>query len=156
MPGHWEGDLIIGAGGHSQVGMLTERTTRYTMLFPLPRGPFRTRGAQLARPVDPSPPGASASIVDLGQRTRDGRTPRSFASRPNIDVFFCDPGHPWQRGTAENTIGLVRAYLPKGTDLSRYNQRRLDNIAVMLNERPRKTLNWQSPAEAYAQRLAVQ
>jgi IS30 family transposase len=74
----------------------------------------------------------------------------------DIDIFFCDPGHPWQRGTAENTIGLVRAYLPKGEDLSGYSQRQLDEIAVMLNERPRKTLGWRSPAEAYAELLTVQ
>jgi IS30 family transposase len=74
----------------------------------------------------------------------------------DLQVYFCDPGHPWQRGTAENTIGLVRAYLPKGEDLSRYSARQIASFAVMLNERPRKTLDWRSPAEAYAELLAVQ
>ncbi len=71
-------------------------------------------------------------------------------------MYFCDPASPWQRGTAENTIGLVRAYLPKGEDLSRYSARQLAEFAVMLNERPRQTLGWRSPARAYAELLAVQ
>ncbi len=155
VPGHWEGDLIIGAGGHSQVGMLTERSTRYTMLFALPHGRSApdVRSA-LVRLIRRLPAHLRRSLTwDNGLEMAEHAQLRIAAS---IDVFFCDPGHPWQRGTAENTIGLVRAYLPKGSDLSSHSQRRLDTIAVMLNERPRKTLNWQSPAEAYAHHLAVQ
>jgi IS30 family transposase len=155
VPGHWEGDLVLGAGNKSQVGMLAERTTRYCLLFALPDG----RDAATVRAA------LEAIIVTLPDHLRrsltwdNGKEMAQHAQlsvSSDIDVYFCDPAHPWQRGTAENTIGLVRAYLPKGTDLSVHTQGDLAEFAVMLNERPRKTLNWRSPAQAYAEALAVQ
>jgi IS30 family transposase len=155
VPGHWEGDLVLGATAtRSQVGMLAERTTRYTMLIKLPdrRAP-EVRDA-LEHTIKRLPEHLRRSLTwDNGKEMAEHAALQLAA---DIDIFFCDPGHPWQRGTAENTIGLVRAYLPKGQDLSGYSQRQLDEIAVMLNERPRKTLGWRSPAEAYAELLAVQ
>jgi transposase, IS30 family len=155
VPGHWEGDLLLGKGGLSQVGMLAERTTRFTLLFALPddRTAPTVRDA-LARIVATIPVQLRRSLTwDNGKEMADHR---AFTRATGFKVFFCDPAHPWQRGTAENTIGLVRAYLPKGQDLSRYTQRQLAQFAAMLNERPRKTLGWRSPAEAYAELLAVQ
>ena len=155
VPGHWEGDLLLGAGGLSQVGMLTERTTRFTLLFALPadRRAATVRDA-LTKIVTTIPKQLRRSLTwDNGKEMAEHV---AFSLAADMDVFFCDPASPWQRGTAENTIGLVRAYLPKGEDLSRYRQRDLANFAEMLNERPRKTLGWRSPAEAYAELLAVQ
>jgi IS30 family transposase len=153
VPGHWEGDLVMG-GRSTQVGMLSERTTRYTLLFKLPDKTAPTVRDALERIIKTLPDHLRRTLTwDNGKEMAHHVQLRLAA---NIDIYFCDPAHPWQRGTAENTIGLVRAYLPKGTDLSGYTQRDLNNIATMLNERPRATLNWQSPAEAYAQLLAVQ
>jgi IS30 family transposase len=155
VPGHWEGDLLLGEGGLSQVGMLAERTTRFTLLFALPvdRQASTVRDA-LARVVATIPDQLRRSLTwDNGKEMAEHR---AFTQATNFQVYFCDPAHPWQRGTAENTIGLVRAYLPKGQDLSRYSPRQIASFAVMLNERPRKTLAWRSPAEAYAELLAVQ
>ena len=155
VPGHWEGDLILGAGGLSQVGMLAERTTRYTLLFELPtdRTAPTVRDA-LIEIIQTLPAHLRRTLTwDNGKELADHK---DIAIATDIDIYFCDPGHPWQRGTAEQTIGLVRAYLPKGTNLAQHNQGDLDEFAVMLNERPRKTLDWRSPAEAYADLLAVQ
>lgn len=155
VPGHWEGDLLLGRNGASQVGMLTERTTRFTLLFPLPadRTAPTVRDA-LVRVVRTIPAQLRRSLAwDNGKEMAEHL---AFSAATDLQVYFCDPGHPWQRGTAENTIGLVRAYLPRGEDLSAYSARRIAGFAVMLNERPRKTLGWRSPAEAYAELLAVQ
>jgi IS30 family transposase len=152
VPGHWEGDLLLGKGGLSQVGMLTERTTRFTLLFALPddRQADTVRDA-LVKVVRRIPTVMRKSLTwDNG---KEMARHVEFSAATNLAVYFCDPASPWQRGTAENTIGLVRAYLPKGEDLSIYSQRQLDNFAGMLNERPRATLNWDSPTEAYAQAL---
>lgn len=155
VPGHWEGDLVLGKASASQVGMLTERTTRYTLLFTLPRDRTApTVRNALVKAVATLPAHLRRSLAwDNGKEMAEHV---AFSVATNLQVYFCDPGHPWQRGTAENTIGLVRAYLPKGEDLSRYSEAQLAEIAVMLNERPRKSLGWRSPAEAYADLLAVQ
>lgn len=155
VPGHWEGDLILGAGGLSQVGMLAERTTRYTLLFPLLQDRTApTVRAAIEKIITTLPDHLRRSLTwDNGKEMAEHKL---LTLAADIQVYFCDPAHPWQRGTAENTIGLVRAYLPKGEDLSRYNGPQLAEFAVMLNERPRKTLGWRSPAEAYAELLAVQ
>ncbi|HEY6415590.1 MAG TPA: IS30 family transposase [Acidimicrobiales bacterium] len=155
VPGHWEGDLLLGKAGLSQVGMLTERSTRFTLLFALPtdRTAPTVRDA-LVKVVASIPTQLRRSLTwDNGKEMAEHR---AFSLATDLQVYFCDPGHPWQRGTAENTIGLVRAYLPKGEDLSRYSARQLASFTVMLNERPRHTLDWRSPAEAYADLLAVQ
>lgn len=155
VPGHWEGDLLLGSQSRSQVGMLTERTTRFTLLFPLPhdRTAPTVRDA-LTKVVATIPAQLRRSLAwDNGKEMAEHV---AFSLATDLQVYFCDPGHPWQRATAENTIGLVRAYLPKGADLSRYSPRQIAGYAAMLNERPRKSLAWRSPAEAYAELLAVQ
>jgi transposase, IS30 family len=153
VPGHWEGDLILG-GRHSQVGMLAERSTRYCIFFALPDRSAVTVRDQLEKIINTLPAHLKRSLTwDNGKEMAQHK---AFTVATDVQVYFCDPGHPWQRGTAENTIGLARAYLPKGENLSRYSQADLDDFAVMMNERPRKTLGWRNPAEAYAELLAVQ
>lgn len=155
VPGHWEGDLLMGQLNQSQIGMLTERTTRYTLLFALPDGRSATTVRHaLEKTIRTLPAELRRSLAwDNGKEMAQHAT---FTFETNFQVYFCDPASPWQRGTAEQTNWLLRAYLPKGTNLNRYNQRDLNSIARELNRRPRKTLNWQSPAEAYAELLAVQ
>jgi IS30 family transposase len=151
VPGHWEGDLLLGSNS-SQVGMLAERSTRYCLLFALPndRTAISVREA-LEKIVRTLPKHLKRSLTwDNGKEMAEHK---AFTIATDVQVYFCDPGHPWQRGTAENTIGLLRAYLPKGEDLSRYTQRQLSSFAVMMNERPRETLGWRSPAQAYAELL---
>jgi len=154
VPGHWEGDLIIGARHASQVGILTERTTRYTMLFALPRDRSAdTVAVALTKVVKKLPAQLVRSLTwDQGGEMAEHKR---FTIDSGIQVYFCDPGHPWQRGTAENTVGLVRQYLPKGMDLSTVSPQKLAAIAVELNGRPRKTLDWDTPAEAYAELVGV-
>jgi IS30 family transposase len=169
VPGHWEGDLILGLGS-SAIGTLVERTTRFTMLLHLPRmaghgeprmnnGPaLAGHGAQAVRDA------IVASITTLPEQLRRSLTWDQGAelaqhARLGIDtglqVFFCDPHSPWQRGTNENTNGLLRQYFPKGTDLSIHTRHDLDAIAATLNGRPRKTLDWRTPAEALDQLLST-
>jgi IS30 family transposase len=154
VPGHWEGDLIMGQANASQVGLLTERSTRYTLLFCLADKKAATVRHALAKIAHGLPSDLRRSLTwdqgkELGEHVR-------FTVDTGVQVYFCDPGHPWQRGTAENTVGLIRQYLPKGTSLSGVNQRDLNAIARELNQRPRKTLGWDSPAEAYARVVASQ
>jgi IS30 family transposase len=155
VPGHWEGDLLMGSSNQSQVGMLTERTTRFTLLFALPDGRAASRvRVALEKIVRTLPTELRRSLAwDNGKEMAQHAT---FTLTTDFQVYFCDPASPWQRGTAEQTNWLLRAYLPKGTNLNGYRQRDLNAIARELNRRPRKTLNWQSPAEAYAHVLAVQ
>ena len=152
VPGHWEGDLILGAGGRSQVGMITERTSRYTVLFALPedRTAVTFRDA-LIKVVRTLPKHLRRSLTwDNGKEMAEHV---AFTVATDVQVYFADPGRPWQRGTAEHTIGMLRAYLPKGQDLSGYSTRDLNAIGVELNRRPRKMHNWRSPAELYAELL---
>lgn len=154
VPGHWEGDLLLGAFSRSQVGMLIERTTRFTLLFQLPEDRTAPKvTAALMRTVKKLPEHLSRSLTwDQGKELAQHV---SFTVDSGIQVYFCDPAKPWQRGTAENTNGLLRQYMPKGTDLSKLSEDDLDAIAAELNERPRKTLGWDSPAEAYARVAGV-
>lgn len=153
VPGHWEGDLIMGKANASQVGMLTERTTRYTILFSLRDKTALTVREALVGVIQALPAELRRSLTwdqgkELAQHVR-------FTVDTGVQVYFCDPGHPWQRGTAENTVGLVRQYLPKGTSLGGFDQKALSTIARELNQRPRKTLGWDTPAEAYARALSA-
>jgi IS30 family transposase len=150
VPGHWEGDLILG-GRHSQVGMLAERSTRYCVFFALPDRTAETVRAQLEQIIQTLPAHLKRSLTwDNGKEMAQHK---AFTVATDVQIYFCDPGHPWQRGTAENTIGLARAYLPKGADFTKLTQADLDEFAVMMNERPRKTLGWRNPAETYAELL---
>jgi IS30 family transposase len=167
VPGHWEGDLILGLDS-SAVGTLVERTTRFTMLLQLPRmdghgGPRVHNGPALAGHGAEAVRDAIAStITTLPQQLRRSLTWDQGAemaqhARLRVDtglaVYFCDPHSPWQRGTNENTNGLLRQYFPKGTDLSRHSAGDLDAVAAALNSRPRKTLGWKTPAEALNEQL---
>jgi IS30 family transposase len=163
VPGHWEGDLILGLGS-SAIGTLVERATRFTLLLhlpPLPQHGLRPRekngpalaghGAEAVRDA------ITRTIVSLPEHLRQSLTwdqgaEMSQHARLSIDtglkIYFCDPQSPWQRGTNENTNGLLRQYFPKGTDLSMHSANDLAAVALTLNTRPRKTLGWRTPAEA--------
>ncbi|TMF33380.1 MAG: IS30 family transposase [Chloroflexi bacterium] len=122
VPGHWEGDLIIGKHGRSAIGTLVERKTRYLILLHLPNG----------------------------QRANHAK----ISVATNLEIYFCDPAKPWQRGSNENTNGLLRQYFPKGTDLSVHSPEHLEFVSAQMNRRPRKTLNWLEPREVLAQLLS--
>ena len=144
VPGHWEGDLIIGKDGNSAIGTLVERSTRYVMLLHLPHGRHRRVRDALSRPSRPSRP--AEAIADLGPGLRDGPPP-GVQPRHRRPGLLCDPASPWQRGSNENTNGLLRQYFPKGTDLAVHSREDLQAVAAELNGRPRKTLGWETPAE---------
>ena len=156
VPGHWEGDLIMGsAASHSAVGTLVERTTRFVMLLHLPDGYSAPAVAEaMTAKITTLPEQLRRSLTwDQGKEMADHA---QIAEATGLDIYFCDPHSPWQRGSNENTNGLLRQYLPKGTDLSFYGPGMLDNIAAELNGRPRKTLNWRTPAEALEKLLSKQ
>ena len=146
VPGHWEGDLIMGAGNQSAIGTLVERATRYTMLLHLPHG----HDAEQVRDA------LIATIATLPAHLRGSLTwdqgaemarHRQFIDGHRHGRLLCDPASPWQRGSNENTNGLLRQYFPKGTDLSVHGPHDLEHVAQELNGRPRKTLDWETPAE---------
>jgi len=168
VPGHWEGDLIIGLE-RSAIGTLVERTTRFTMLIHLPReegyhhkhtpkhGPALagygavTMKEALAAQMSTLPEQFRRSLT--WDRGKELSQHAAFKVETGIPVYFADPHSPWQRGTNENTNGLLRQYFPKGTDLSRWNAEEISAVATMLNSRPRKTLGWKTPAEAFNEHL---
>ncbi len=168
VPGHWEGDLLIGLE-RSAIGTLVERTTRFTILVHLPRedgyqhkhrvknGPALagygavTMKNALARSMSTLPAQLRRSLT--WDRGKELSAHVAFRVETGIPVFFADPHSPWQRGTNENTNGLLRQYFPKGTDLSRWDADEIAAVAATLNGRPRKTLGWRTPAEAFNEHL---
>jgi IS30 family transposase len=154
VPGHWEGDLINGADRRDNIVTLVERTTRYVMLGALPQGHSAPEvRAVLAKLVRRLPVQLRRSLTwDQG---REMAQHVQFTIDSGVQVYFCDPESPWQRGTNENTNGLLRDYFPKGAELRQLTQAQLDAVARELNGRPRKTLNWDTPAEAYAAAVAI-
>ncbi len=168
VPGHWEGDLILGRDS-SAIGTLVERTTRFTMLLHLPQmadhaqprvkngPPLAGHGAEAVRDA------IAAAIITLPEQLRRSLTwdqgtemaqHAKLRIKTGLQSYFCDPHSPWQRGTNENTNGLLRQYFPKGTDLSRHSRQALAAVAAALNGRPRKTLGWKTPAEALRDHLS--
>ena len=154
VPGHWEGDLIIGKDQRSQIGTLVERATRYVLLVHLPgdRAAETVRDA-LAATMQTLPAELKRSLTwDQGSEMG---LHHQFSIAADLPVYFCDPHSPWQRGSNENTNGLLRQYFPKGTDLSVHSAEHLAATAARLNGRPRKTLDWETPAERLAKLLAT-
>jgi IS30 family transposase len=153
VPGHWEGDLIIGKGGRSAIGTLVERSSRYVVLLHLPHG--RTAEdvrAALTRQISRLPAELRRTLTwDRGKEMADHVR---FSTDTNMQVYFCDPHSPWQRGSNENTNGLLRQYFPRKADLSLHTAAHLNAVARELNNRPRQTLHWMKPSEVFGRTVA--
>jgi IS30 family transposase len=154
VPGHWEGDLIIGKDGKSAIGTLVERSTRFVMLLHLPDGHAAEQVAAAMTGTAAGLPGAIRRSLTWDQGTEMAMHAQ-IAMDTGLDICFCDPHSPWQRGSNENTNGLLRQYFPRGTDLSAHSKEHLDAVAAELNSRPRKTLGWKTPAQALDEFLAA-
>jgi IS30 family transposase len=152
VPGHWEGDLVIGSG-KSQIATLVERQTRYVMLVKLDGKDSQTVVNALIKNARKLPQELYKSLT--WDRGTEMHAHKQFTMATDIQVYFCDPKSPWQRGSNENTNGLLRQYLPKGMDISGFSQLQLNAIARQLNERPRKTLGFHTPAEMFSECVAL-
>ncbi len=151
VPGHWEGDLLVGHANASALGTLVERTTRFTLLVPLKAKDATAVRRAFAREVRTLPTQLRRSLTyDQGQEMREHRL---FTKQTKMRVYFAHPQCPWERGTNENTNGLLRQFFPAGTQFTRVSRREIKRVQAMLNDRPRKILNWHSPAHAFHQLL---
>ena len=155
VPGHWEGDLIMGAGNAPAIGTLVERSTRYCLLLHLPAGHDATTVAQEMITTIQGLPAMLRRSVTWDQGT-EMTLHHQITLATGLDIYFCDPHSPWQRGSNENTNGLLRQYFPKGTSLARHTHAGLQAVALELNDRPRETLGWRSPAQALTQLLSAE
>jgi len=152
VPGHWEGDMLAGTKW-SNIATLVERQSRYVMLVRLPERDAHTVMKALTRRIQKLPESLKQSLTwDRGKEMAEHR---AFSIATDVQVFFCDPRSPWQRGSNENTNGLLRQYFPKGMDLTNVTQRQLDVVAKKLNTRPRETLGWKTPAEVFEATVAT-
>ncbi len=152
--GHWEGDLIMGAGNRSAIGTLVERTTRFLILLPFPDGIATSDGVrgQITQALESLPEGMRRTLTwDQGKELA---MHQQITASIGTGVFFCDAHSPWQRGSNENMNGLLRDYFPKGTELSVHTTADIARVAAEVNERPRKTLGWRRPADLFTE-LAV-
>ena len=154
VPGHWEGDLIVGTGSQSAIVTLVERTTRYVLLGHLPGGHTAEEVRDVLIPLMGSLPEHLRGSLTWDQGC-EMAAHKQFSIATGVPVYFCDPHSPWQRGSNENTNGLLRQYFPKGIDLSTFSQTKLNEVARRLNERPRKTLGFETPIERYRQAVAL-
>jgi IS30 family transposase len=153
VPGHWEGDIILGAGGASAIGTLVERATRFLVLVKMPTRKADVASCAFAGALNAIPaPLRKTLTYDQGKEMAQHQ---SLALETGIRIFFADPHSPWQRGSNENTNGLLRQYFPKGISLTDVDQDRLDTVAASLNDRPRKTLDYETPNERFKQLLAT-
>ena len=152
VPGHWEGDLVFGSG-NSQIATLVERQTRYVMLVKVGGKDTETVVNALIKNARKLPQELYKSLT--WDRGKEMSAHKRFTMATDIQVFFCDPQSPWQRGSNENTNGLLRQYMPKGFDISSYTQLQLNAIARQLNERPRKTHGFKTPAEMFSESVAL-
>jgi IS30 family transposase len=147
VPGHWEGDLLVGHANASALGTLVERTTRLTLLVPLKAKHATAVRQAFVRAIRTLPPQLRRSLTyDQGQEMRDHRR---FTTQTQMPVYFAHPHSPWERGTNENTNGLLRQFFPAGTHFNKVSWREIKRVQTMLNDRPRKILNWHSPAHAF-------
>jgi IS30 family transposase len=154
VPGHWEGDLIAGTRSRSAIGTLVERSTRFVLLLHLPDGHGAAQVADAMTGAMAAMPAQLRRSLTWDQGS-EMTNHAQIAAATDLEIYFCDPHSPWQRGSNENTNGLLRQYFPKGTDLSVHTREDLDAVAAELNARPRKTLGWKTPAEALAEVLAA-
>ena len=151
IPGHWEGDLIKGAGNRSSVGTLVERTTRFVVLAKMDNATTKAVVDSFSAVLNREPAALRQSMTyDQG---REMYAHQTLTERTGVQIYFADPHSPWQRGSNENTNGLLRQYMPKGADLSIYSQDELDAIALELNTRPRQTLGWKTPLAVYTEHM---
>ena len=152
MPGHWEGDLVVGSDGRSCLVTLVERSSRLSLVSRLEAHASQAVASRLAEMVAAVP--AALARTPTWDQGCEMAAHRSFTEATGVKVYFCDPHSPWQRGTNENTNGLLRQYFPKGTDFTEVTDEEVLLAQDLLNGRPRKALGWKTPAEAYAELLA--